>query len=233
MLRNPRILGALLAVLSAVLAISCGDSNHKDMDAVTYWVNSYRTPCVGVAPMECLQIRRGTSEAWEMFYSKIEGFDFEPGYMYRIRVREERLDPALVPADASSIRYTLVSIEEKVPDPKLHINDIWMLQELEGREVTEEALSDRLKRPFLEFHLHEGRYMGSDGCNTLRGVIATLGDRELQLGPAMSTRMSCGDMSIPNAFHELLSRVDAYKLQEGTLILIGGNKELLTFRKTD
>ena len=233
MLRTPRILVALLVVLSAVLTVSCGNNNNKNTDTVTYWVNSYRTPCVGVAPMECLQIRRDTSEAWELFYSEIEGFDFEPGYMYRIRVREEKLDPALVPADASSIKFTLVSVEEKVLDPKLRINDIWMLQELEGSEVTEEALSERLKRPYIEFHLQENRFMGSDGCNTFRGAMASLGERELQMGPAMSTRMSCGDMTIPNAFLELLSKVDAYELGEGTLILIGGNKELLTFRKTD
>lgn len=203
------------------------------MDTVTYWVNSYRTPCVGVAPMECLQIRRGTTEAWELFYSEIEGFDYEPGYLYRIRVREEKLDPALVPADASSIKFTLVSVEEKVPDPKLRINDIWVLQELEGREVTQEALSERLKRPYIEFHLQDSRYMGTDGCNTFRGAIASLGEKELTLGPAMSTRMSCGDMSIPNTFLELLSRVDTYKVGEGRLILIDGDTELLTFRKTD
>jgi hypothetical protein len=40
-------------------------------------------------------------------------------------------------------------------------------------------------------------------------------------------------MSIPNAFLKLLSRVDAYKLGEGSLSLLEGNTELLTFRKTD
>jgi heat shock protein HslJ len=232
-LRKPYIFRILLPILWAALMVSCGSTKNKDMEVVTYRVNSFRVPCEGVAPMECLEIRRGDSESWELFYSEIEGFEFEPGYLYRLRVREEKLDPSQVPADASSIKYTLVSVEEKVMDPKLRLNDIWMLQELEGREVWEEALSERLRRPYIEFHLADGRYMGSDGCNTFRGSLDSVGERELQLGLAMSTRMSCGDMTIPNAIMELLSRVDAYELREGQLILLEGNTELLEFRKTD
>ena len=203
------------------------------MKVVTYWVNSFRVPCEGVAPMQCLQIRKGNSEYWELFYSEIEGFEFEPGYLYRLRVREEKLDPSQIPADASSVKYTLVSVEEKAMDPKLRLNDIWVLLKIEGREVREEALSDRIRRPYIEFHLVDGRYMGTDGCNTFRGSLNSVGERELQLGPAMSTRMSCRDMTIPNTILELLSRVDTYKLREGQLLLLDGNTELLEFQKSD
>ena len=84
---------------------------------MTYWVNSSKAPCVGVGPMECLQVRRSESGPWELFYSQIDGFSYEAGYIYKLKVQEEILDPATVPADASSIRYTLVSVEEKTPDP--------------------------------------------------------------------------------------------------------------------
>ena len=183
--------------------------------------------------MECLEVRKEGSDTWELFYSQIEGFQYEPGYLFRIRVQEEKLDPSLVPADASSIKYTLVSVEEKVPDPKLRINDIWMLREIEGRKVPEGVLTGGLQRPYIEFHLADSRYMGTDGCNTFRGSIVSVGDRELRMGPAMSTRMSCGDMNIPNTFMKLLSRVDAYETSEDTLILLEGNTELFKFAKTD
>lgn len=67
--------------------------------------------------MECLQVRRSESGPWELFYSQINGFTYEPGFIYKLKIQEEKLDPAKVPADAPSIRYTLVSIEEKTPDP--------------------------------------------------------------------------------------------------------------------
>lgn len=220
-------------MLSAIFAVSCGGTKNERMETVTYRVNSFRVPCTGVAPMECLEIRRGDSDSWQLFYSEIEGFAFEPGYLYRIRVREEKLDPTQVPADGSSIKYTLVAVVEKIPDPKLRLNDIWMLQEMEGLELTDEVLGEYLNRPSIEFHLRDRRFMGSDGCNRFRGNLTSLGDRELQMGTAMSTKKSCGDMRLPDTFMKLLTRVDAYDLREGTLILSEGETELLHFRKTD
>ncbi|MEJ2163102.1 MAG: DUF4377 domain-containing protein, partial [Robiginitalea sp.] len=215
-----------------LIVFSCNTNKNKEMESVTYWVNSYRVPCTGVAPMECLQVRKEGSDQWQFFYSNIIGFDYEPGYLYRIRVKEEALDPAEVPADASSIKYTLVSVEEKVGDPKLRINDIWVLSKLDGRQPQDEELTD-LKRPYIEFHLRDGRYMGTDGCNTFRGTIKSIGDRELLLGPAMGTKMSCVDMSLPNAFLSLLSRCDSFQIDHGVLRLLEGNTELLEFQKTD
>lgn len=111
-------LGCALLIVLPLITTSCKTSKSGEKDTYTYWVNSARVPCVGVGPMECLQIRKGESEDWQLFYSDIEGFDFEPGYLYRLRVREEKLDLAQVPADASSIRFILIAIEEKTPDPK-------------------------------------------------------------------------------------------------------------------
>ncbi len=104
----------LLAVLLVVA--SCKSSNSDAEASVTYWINSSKVPCEGVAPMECLEVRQSESADWQLFYSEIEGFDYQPGYLYRIKVREEKRDPEDVPADASSIRYILVSVEEKTPE---------------------------------------------------------------------------------------------------------------------
>ena len=96
---------------------SCKSTNSEnEASGITYWINSSKVPCVGVAPMECLEVRQSESAAWQLFYSEIEGFDYEPGYVYRIKVREEKRDPENMPADISSIRYILVSVEEKIPD---------------------------------------------------------------------------------------------------------------------
>ncbi|MGB5404962.1 MAG: DUF4377 domain-containing protein [Robiginitalea sp.] len=105
----------LLAVLLVVT--SCKSSNSEtEASGITYWINSSKVPCEGVAPMECLEVRQSESADWQLFYSEIEGFDYQPGYLYRIKVREEKRDPEDVPADASSIRYILVSVEEKTPE---------------------------------------------------------------------------------------------------------------------
>ena len=227
---------ALLLLLLPALVASCGSATDEDtITYQTYRINSYRVPCNDwFGPTECLQVQKEGSEDWQLLYVNIEGFQFEPGYLYRIRVREEKLDPAQLPADyPSSIKRTLVSVEEKIPDPRLPINEIWVLRAIEGLEVTEEQLAGQLKRPNIEFHLRDKRYLGTDGCNTFRGSIESLTGTGLRLGPAMRTRMTCLDTSIPDAYLKLLDRVDSYQLQELELILSEGNAELLRFRKTE
>ena len=77
----------------------------------TLFIAPERKPCTGVAPMECLQVRESPDLAWQYFYSEIEGFTFEPGFDYELRVREEKV--ANPPADGSSLRWTLVKVVSK------------------------------------------------------------------------------------------------------------------------
>ncbi|NNH71727.1 DUF4377 domain-containing protein [Nocardia uniformis] len=72
-------------------------------------------PCAGVAPMECLQVRRDPDSPWELHYFGIEGFDFEPGYTYHLEVEERPwVNP---PADAPSATWHLVRVISKEPAP--------------------------------------------------------------------------------------------------------------------
>ena len=76
-------------------------------------VAGQRAPCTGVAPMLCLQVRTQPGAAWQLHYSDIEGFDWQSGTEYVIRVREEAV--ANPPADAPSKRWVLLEILEQGP----------------------------------------------------------------------------------------------------------------------
>lgn len=66
----------------------------------------------GVGPVTCLLVKQDTEKNWQYFYSKIEGFDFKPGYEYQLRIlRKERAD---VPQDASKYTYELLDVVSKV-----------------------------------------------------------------------------------------------------------------------
>ena len=78
------------------------------------YVNSRLIDCEGMAPQKCLQVRTSPDTDWELFYGHIEGFTFEPGYRYRLLVDVTQAEN--VPADASSVRYSLVEVVEKRPD---------------------------------------------------------------------------------------------------------------------
>lgn len=80
------------------------------------YVASETKPCVGVAPMSCLQIREDKNGPWRLFYGKIVGFEAEPGIEYRLRIKEDKIaNPA---ADQASVVWYLdMVVEQRVVKP--------------------------------------------------------------------------------------------------------------------
>lgn len=50
-------------------------------------------------------------EEWSFFYDEIEGFDYELGYVYDLKVRKVEIENP--PMDGSSIKYILVNVRSK------------------------------------------------------------------------------------------------------------------------
>lgn len=60
-----------------------------------------------------LLVKANDDTSWRALYGGIEGFEYQPGYEYRLRIKAEQLpDP---PQDGSSIRYTLLEQISKAP----------------------------------------------------------------------------------------------------------------------
>lgn len=189
--------------------------------------------CQGEALMNCLVVRKDTlpDTAWEWMHTHIEGFDYEPGYLYTLRVEEEDIPRHQVPADASSKRYRLIKLLDKSPDLRLRINDIWVLTHLQGQSADD--LIGR-ERPYLEFHVSEMRYMGLDGCNRFQGKPEKLGEDTLVFGIIAGTKKNCTDEQVSKPFRELLGQVRAYDIENLNLTLRDGiGTELMRFKKTD
>ena len=106
------VFAAILVMLLAAGALALFMSYD---DTETFLVGPTLVDCVGVAPQKCMMVRHDEASDWELFYSDIEGFDYEEGNSYRLSVRVTDVpDP---PADSSSKRYELVSILEQTPEP--------------------------------------------------------------------------------------------------------------------
>lgn len=98
-----------------VLAAGCGVTG-PGRDIVTLEVAPTLMPCVGVAPQQCLVVREPDDAEWQYLYSSIEGFTFEPGYRYVLRVA--RFEVPNPPADGSSIAYVLVRVVSRDEAPR-------------------------------------------------------------------------------------------------------------------
>jgi len=97
-------LPSYLLVLLAAGMMAAGCAGKPGTEQVT--VASSRADCIGVAPMKCLLIRFPGESDWQFWYDGIEGFTYEPGYEYKLKIRrEQRENPA---ADQSSLRLVLV-----------------------------------------------------------------------------------------------------------------------------
>lgn len=99
----------LLLVAGVAAAASCSGGGTR----MVMEVAETRAPCIGMAPQECLLVRRSAGADWEFMYQGIEGFTFEPGFRYRLTVSRHRVPNP--PMDASSVRYRLVRVQERTP----------------------------------------------------------------------------------------------------------------------
>lgn len=219
----------LLALLSGLFLFTACKNN---MTEKTLWVNSAKVDCVGVGPMQCYQIKESEEDPWMFFYQQIDGFDFQPGYIYRLKVQVESLDIEETLADKSNLEYTLVEVLSKEVDPVSAINDIWKLTELNGSEIDATAQTGEL--PNMELNTRNETVLGFDGCNNYRGKIEKVTDKELVFGPLLSTRKLCPDMTLPNQLGPTLSTVRAYKKDGLELQLFDATGSLVCrFKKID
>ena len=163
--------------------------------------------------------------AWESFHSPIEGFEFQPGFFYKILVQEHHLDPEDLPADVPSRAYSLVEILEKKQDLRFRINGAWELRQL--NEEVLEAGAEASPVPRLEIQIGDMRYSGHDGCNRFNGGLIQVDEHSISFGIAAGTRMMCPDMHIPDLFNATLPEVRLWKIQEGKLQLADLNGRLL------
>jgi len=88
------------------------DEVRKELGLETkiLYVDSKLVDCVGVGPQKCMLVRENPNSEWQMFYDKIEGFDFEEGTQYKLEIIITDVENP--PADASSLKYTLIKILE-------------------------------------------------------------------------------------------------------------------------
>lgn len=105
-MKNAKLfLKGTLLVSSLFVLSQCKPMPNSDNEK-TFIIGPETADCTGVAPMKCLQVKEKESDSWGNFYSNIEGFTYEPGFEYVLKVKTEKIQNP--PMDASSIKYTLV-----------------------------------------------------------------------------------------------------------------------------
>ncbi|WP_434778810.1 DUF4377 domain-containing protein [Neisseria sp. Ec49-e6-T10] len=97
-------IGASVVLLSACQATETTNNTGEKIIEV----GPKLIDCVGVAPMKCMQIKEQNSNEWTLLYNQINGFNYQPGYQYTLKVKVDKWENA--PADASSEIWSLVKV---------------------------------------------------------------------------------------------------------------------------
>jgi len=112
------------------------------------------------------------------------------------------------------------------------LNDIWVLESLNGKEITKEQYMK--KRPYIEFKLDENRMGGNSGCNNFFGKMEVKSTKIVIDEKIGSTMMACPDMSLEKEFTQTIAgKTLDYKIDNGRLYFYEDGKEVMKFKKAD
>ena len=113
----------LLTLCLLTLSIGCTrdaviktDISTEDSEMIeTLIIGPYTETCQGFIEQQCYLEFNEERQKWEFFYERIRGFDFEPGYIWTLKVRLE--DRGTEIQDVSRYAYHLVEVLSKTAAP--------------------------------------------------------------------------------------------------------------------
>ncbi len=178
-----------LSVIILFLGMSTWTFAQKQ---ITLLVKENTVPCEGVAPMDCLQVKEGTAKTWSNFYTTIKGFNYKPGYQYKLTVIKKKLTGPL-PADASAYSYQLKKIvyKRKVKVPASitsYLNKKMILTQLNGKAINN-------GRVYLTIDNARHTIFGKSGCNRFNTGYQLNGNT-ITINQAAGTLMACDEASM-------------------------------------
>jgi len=127
--RSILIICAFILIFSAISCSLKGDASGSEVvnrsEVVNLRIDHHRATAFGFAPtlvMLSQEDEQIGSENWLYFYDWIEGFEYEPGFIYDLRVRKYYIENPL--QDGSSIRYVLDQLISKTEVPADEVFEI-------------------------------------------------------------------------------------------------------------
>lgn len=212
---------------SLLLFLLIGASFTTKANTFTLTIKEELANCTGVAPRTCYQVKYSNSKNWELFYSEIIGFKYEPGNRYILKV--SRTKRKNIPADASAYTYKLVKVLKQTKmetESNTALTFIakhkWKLIQLNGNTIENSSA-------FLILDTKTNRISGNAGCNNLFGGFkidkTTIAFEQLGI-----TRMACDETrnKLEAEFTKALAKSNLkYDIADQTLNIYSANKLII------
>ncbi len=106
----------ILFIACLISVASC--TSDDDVEIVTLKVNHFKQSGNSMIPYQFFLVQQDVAiggDDWYFFYNGIEGFDYELGYVYTLKVEKEIIGNLM--ADGGSVKYKLIEEigKEKAP----------------------------------------------------------------------------------------------------------------------
>lgn len=116
MIGSRRVFVVLLLAVLSVLPQACSDPTGPELLRVqTLQVAPALVPCSVGSAANCLQIRSSDTDPWQVLQDPIEGFAYEPGFLWVIRVNVFRIENP--PVGGSTELYRFKDLVSRTPVP--------------------------------------------------------------------------------------------------------------------
>lgn len=205
-------------------------------------VDAQQLPCEDASGKLCLLVKQAGKNEFEIFHDSIRGFDYQPGFVYVIRVKKV-LKPAPLAADASIYAYYLDKVESRkavqTEDPesnsghpawlqgKTALDKRWFLRKMKDSDTTSFEVEDNAV--WIEFYSIDSRFKGQAPCNSYFGGFRSDLISTFQASAVAGTKMYCGNMKLEDLYFTLLQNADHFEVKDGKLSLFKGKRLLLVF----
>ena len=101
------ILPITLILLSLTIGCDRDEADHTEI----LTIGPYRETCQGFIEQQCYLEYNEEAEAWHFFFEAIQGFEYEEGYIYTLKVRLHERPEGI--QDVGRYAYRLVEVISK------------------------------------------------------------------------------------------------------------------------
>jgi heat shock protein HslJ len=189
----------------------------------TLYIGPVLVDCEGEGPMKCMLVREDPQQPYELFYSQIEGFEFEEGFEYELLVATEDVENP--PAGGSSIKWTLVETVDKQLSLEGNLWGLSAYQDAEGE------MAEPLPSTDITVEFRDGQISGSAGCNGYFGSYEREGNQLTMGGPFGVTSMFCGEpegvMDQEMQYLAALEKSDSFEIIGDQLLITDAEGETI------
>ena len=220
-----------------LILASCATNKKATVLNKEIWINSIKVPCQSESSGRCLQFQENKiidPAQWEALDGNINGFNYKAGNIYKLAINETQIKSDQAEGTGMLVERTLIEVLEEKRDPKILLNDIWVLYEIGGKSLSNQSITTGMNRPRIEINLSQLRILGNDGCNEIMGKINLVDGERLEFGTLGGTKKLCPDQESPEIFRGLLRNTKQYSIAKLKLALMDQQgKVVMRFQKVE